>query len=90
MRQTLWTLLLMTTVGVFAFTAGWNAHIAAAPQVLNTFHTEQAHVVLAKSGARQSNEARQQSEGCPVTPNGEFSQQKPKEQDTSIMKGLVF
>ena len=45
------------------------------------------------SGTRQQKEAHQQNEGCQLIPNGDLSQQKSKEskeQDGSIMKGLVF
>jgi hypothetical protein len=90
MRQMMWTLLLMITVGVLAFAAGQNAQTTTGAQVLNAFETGQPHVVLAKSGTHHQKEAREQSEGCQVMPNGEGSQQKNKEQDDHLMKGLVF
>ena len=88
MKNTILTFSLMIMVGVLGFTAGWNAQTATEPHLINLAETE-PHVVLAKSGIRQ-NEARQQNEGCPVLPNGDLSQQKGKEQETQLMKGLVF
>ena len=90
MRHTIWTLVLMITVGMLGFTAGKHAQPAAEPQLVSLFQTGEAHVVLAKSGTRQQKEARQETEGCPVMPNGGLGQQKSNEQDSSIMKGLVF
>ncbi len=50
----------------------------------------QSRLVLANRGTRQQKEARQQNEGCQLIPNGDLSQQKTNEQDSSIMKGLVL
>ena len=41
-------------------------------------------------GTRQQKEARQQNEGCQLIPNKDLSPHKTNEQDTSLMKGLVF
>ena len=90
MRQIILTLVLMITVGLFAYTAGRNAQTTTEPQVVNLIELGQPHVVLAKSGTRQQKEALQQNEGCQVVPNEDHSQQKSNEQTSSIMKGLVF
>ena len=90
MRHTIWTLVLMITVGMLGFTAGKHAQPAAEPQLVSLFQTGEPHVVLAKSGTRQQKEARQETEGCPVMPNEALGQQKPNETERSIMKGLVF
>ena len=92
MRQMILTLFMMITVGVFAFAEGWNLHAqtTTGPHVVDLVETGQPHVVLAKNGTRQQKEARQQTEGCPVVPNEKFSQHKTNEEDSSIMKGLVF
>lgn len=90
MRQVILNLLLMVTVGVFAYGAGRNAQTTTGLEVSHLIETGQPHVVLAKSGTRQQKEALQQSEGCPVIPNGDHNQQKPDEQTSSLMKGLVF
>ena len=89
MRQVILTLLLMITVGVFGYAAGRNAQTTTGPHVVNMFQMGEPHVVLAGRGTRQQKEARQQSEGCPVVPNGDLSRQKTDEQDIT-MKGLIF
>ena len=90
MRNTILTLVMMNAVGVSGFAAGRIVQTTTpGPQALNAFETEQSYVVLAKSGTRQQKEGRQQTEGCPVMPN-ELSRHKSNEQDSSIMKGLVF
>ena len=90
MRHTIWTLVLVITVGMLGFTAGKHAQTASEPQLVSLFETSEPHVVLAKNGTREQKEARPQNEGCPVMPNEGVGQQKSNEQDSSIMKGLVF
>jgi hypothetical protein len=90
MKQVMWTLLLMMTVGVLAFEAGRNAQTTTGPQVLSRFETGQPQVVLAKAGLRQQKEARDQNEGCQVKPNGDLGQPKANEEERRVMKGLVF
>ena len=92
MRHLMSTLFMMIAVGVFAFVSGWNlnAQPIAGPHVVDLAETGQPHLVLAKSGTRQQKEARQQIEGCPLTPKGDLGQQRITEQERSIMKGLVF
>ena len=90
MRHTIWTLVLMITVGMLGFTAGKHAQPAAEPQLVSLFASGEPHVVLATSGTRQQKGARQQNEGCPVMPNEGLGQQKPNEAESSLMKGLVF
>jgi len=92
MRHMTSTLFMMIAVGVFAFVSGWtlNAQLIARPHVVHLVETGQPHLVLAKSETRQQKEARQQIEGCPLTPNGDLGQQRITEQERSIMKGLVF
>ena len=90
MKHTIWTLLLVITVGLLAFAAGWNARTTMKPQMLSLIERAQPHVVLAKSGARQHKDVQPENEGCPVVPNGDVGQQKSNERDSSIMKGLVF
>ena len=90
MRHTIWTLLLMITVAMLGFTAGKHAQPAAEPQLVSLFATGEPHVVLATTGTRQQKGVRSQNEGCPVMPNEGLGQQKSNEQDSSIMKGLVF
>ena len=87
MRQILLSVFMMIAAGVFGFVEGrdW----AQSPNVI-VVETDQPHVVFAATGTRQQKEARQQSEGCPVVPNGDLRQQKSSGQDSSIMKGLVF
>ena len=89
MRHMILTLFMMIAVGVFAFAEGWNlnAQLTAGPHVVDFAETRQPHLVLANRGTRQ------QIEGCQLIPNGDLSQQKSKEskeQESSIMKGLVF
>jgi hypothetical protein len=92
MRHMMSTLFMMIAVGMFAFVSGWNlnAQLMAGPHVVDLVEIGQPHLVLAKSGTRQQKEARQQIEGCPLTPNGDLGQQRITEQERSIMKGLVF
>ena len=92
MRHMILTLFMIIAVGVFAFAEGWNlnAQLTAVPHVVDLAETGQPRLVLANRGTRQQKEARQQNEGCQVIPNGDLSQQKTNEQDSSIMKGLVF
>jgi hypothetical protein len=92
MRHMMSTLFMMIAVGVFAFVSGWNlkAQHIAGPHAVDLVETGQPHLVLAKNGTRQQKEARQQIEGCPLTPNGDLGQQRITEQERSIMKGLVF
>ncbi len=92
MKHMMSTLFMMIAVGVFAFVSGWNlnARLIAGPHVIDFAETGQPHLVLAKNGTRQQKEARQQIEGCPLTPNGDLGQQRITEQERSIMKGLVF
>jgi len=92
MRHMTSTLFMMIAVGVFAFVSGWNlnARLIAGPHVVDLVETGQPHLVLAKRETRQQKEARQQLEGCPLTPNGDLGQQRITEQERSIMKGLVF
>ncbi len=90
MRHMIWTLLLMITVGVLAFTAGKNSQTTTGPQVLNLLEMEQPRVVLVKTEVPQQKNARQLNEGCPVVPNGDVGQQKVKEEERRLMKGLVF
>ena len=90
MRHLIWSVL-MITVGIF-IAGEWDTHnrlVANTSLTDDLVETGQPHVVLAKSGTRQQKEARQ-NEGCPVIPNRDFSQHKTNEQDSSIMKGLVF
>lgn len=56
--------------------------------LVDLVETGQPRVVLANGGTRQQKEAYQQKE-CQVVPNGDLSQHKTSEQD-STMKGLVF
>ncbi len=90
MRHIILTVFMMIAAGVFGFVEGrgWNQ----SPNVLvgDLVEMEQPHVVLAGTGTRQQKEARQPSEGCPVIPNGDLNQQKTNDQNSSIMKGLVF
>jgi hypothetical protein len=90
MRHTIWTLTLMITIGVLGFTAGWNAQTTRGTQILSLVETAEPHVVLAKAGARQQKETLKQNEGCLVMPNEGLGQPKATEQESSIMKGLVF
>ncbi len=90
MRHTIWTLVLVITVGMLGFTAGKHAQTASEPQLISLFETGGPHEVLAKSGTRQQKEARGQDGGCPVMPNEGLAQQKPNETEGSIMKGPVF
>ena len=92
MRHMILTLFMMIAVGVFAFAEGWNlnAQLTAGPHVVDLVESGQPRLVLANRGTRQQKEARQQNEGCQLIPNGDLSQQKTNEQDSSIMKGLVF
>jgi quercetin dioxygenase-like cupin family protein len=55
--------------------------------VVQLVETGQARVVLATSGTRHQKQGGQE---CQQLPNGDLSQQKNKEQEGSIMKGLVF
>jgi len=89
MRHTILTLLMMVAVGVFASAQGRDTQ---SPKVLVVDFVEsgQPRVVLAKSGTQQLKEARQQNQGCQVFPNGDLSQPKPTEQESSLMRGLVF
>ena len=89
MRHKILTLFMMIAVGVLAFAAGWNlnAQTTTGPHVVDLIKTGQPHFVLANQGTRQQNEARQQWQDCQI-PND--SQQKTNEQNSSIMKGLVF
>ncbi|HKY70937.1 MAG TPA: hypothetical protein VJL88_03380 [Nitrospira sp.] len=89
MRNTILTLLMMFAVGVFASAQGRDTQ-SIKVLVVDAVESAQPHVVLAKSGMRQQKEARRQNEGCPVVPNESYSQQRNNEQDSSIMKGLVF
>jgi hypothetical protein len=81
-------MLLLITVGVLGFAAGWNAQATTGTQVFTLVEAAQPHVVLATSATRRQAETREQ--GCQVVPNGDVNQQKTKDQDSSIMKGLVF
>ena len=90
MRHMIWTVLLMITVGVLAFTAGRNTQTTTGPQGLSLLEMEQPRVVLAKTEARKQKDARQYSEGCQVIPNGEVGQPKVNEEERRLMKGLVF
>jgi len=87
MRHMIRTLLLMITVGLGAFVAGWNAHRAPGLHAATGFHTEEPVVVLTETRMSQK-PAPRQNEGCEV-PNG-VGQHKSNERDGSIMKGLVF
>jgi hypothetical protein len=87
MRNTLLTLLMMIAVGVSGFAAGRHVQTTTGPQALNPFQTEQAYVVLAKSGTRQQKDASQE---CLVIPHRDHSQQQITEQESRTMKGLVF
>jgi hypothetical protein len=92
MRHLMLTLFMMIAVGVFAFGAGWNLNtqLTAKPHVVEIAETGQPHLLLANRGTRKQKEARQQIEGCPLTPNGDLGQQRITEQESSLMKGLVF
>ena len=92
MRHMILTLFMMIAVGVLAFAEGWNlnAQLTAGPHVIDLVESGQPRLVLANRGTRQQKEARQQNEGCQLIPNGDLNQQKTNEQDSSIMKGLVF
>jgi hypothetical protein len=90
MRHTILTFLLMITIAVVSYAAGKHAATLTEPRVGNAFHTEGPHVVLAKSGSRQQNDARSQNEGCAVIPNGDGGRQKANDRESSVMKGLVF
>ena len=90
MRHTMWTLVLMITVGMLGFTAGMYAQPNSEPQLVTLLENAQPHVMLAGSGTREQKQARQQNEGCAVVPPGEPGQQKSNEKESSIMKGLVF
>lgn len=89
MRNTILTLLMMIAVGVFASAQGRDTP-SIKVLVVDVVESGQPHVVLAKSGMRQQKEARRQNEGCPVVPNEDLNRQRNNEQDSSIMKGLVF
>jgi len=91
MRQTILTLFMMIVVGVFAFAEGRDRALTQAmkPLVADLIETGQPHLVLVNRGTRQQKEARQQWEDCQV-PNEDLSQHKTNEQNSSIMKGLVF
>jgi len=58
--------------------------------VVDLLNAGQPRLILANRASRQQKEARQQNEGCQLMPNGDLDQHKGKEQETSIMKGLVF
>ena len=88
MRNTILTLLMMIAVGVFASAQGRDTQSMKVP-VVDVVEWGQPHVVLAKSGTRQK-EMRQQTDGCQVIPTGDLNPQKTNEQESSIMKGLVF
>jgi hypothetical protein len=90
MRHTIWTLLLVITVGVLAFAAGRNTQTTTGVQGLSVLEVEQPRVVLVKTEARKQKDARQYSEGCQVIPNGEVGQPKVNEEERRLMKGLVF
>ena len=90
MRHMILTGFLMIAAGVFGFVEGRDWTQSRNLVAFNLVELEQPHMVLAKSATRQQKEARQQSEGCPVIPNEELSQQKTNEHENSIMKGLVF
>ena len=87
MRQLTLTIFLTITAGVFGFVEGHNW--TQSVNVVDVIESGRAHVVFAKSATRQQNEARQQSEGCPVIPNSELSQPKVSERDITT-RGLVF
>ena len=89
MRNTILTLLMMIAVGLFASAQGRDTQSMKVP-VVDVVEWGQPHVVLAKSGTRQQKEMRQQNDGCQVIPNGDLNPQKTNEQESSIMKGLVF
>lgn len=89
MRNTILTLLMMIAVGVFASVQGRDTQ-SVKVLVVDVVESGQPHVVLAKSGTRQQREMRQLNEGCPVILKDDLRQQKASEQDSSIMKGLVF
>jgi hypothetical protein len=89
MRNTILTLLMMIAVGLFASAHGQDTQRMKV-LVVDVEASGQPRVVLAKSGTRQQKEMRQQNDGCQVIPNGDLSQQKTNEQESSIMKGLVF
>ena len=57
--------------------------------LVDLIETGQPHLMLANRETRQQKEARQQKE-CQLIPNGDLSQQKTNEQDSSTAKGLVF
>jgi hypothetical protein len=78
----------MIAVGVVGFAAGRNFQTASGPQAVTFLETVQPHVVLA-ANARRQKESRQQNEGCQVSPNEDNNRPKSNE-DSSIMKGLVF
>jgi hypothetical protein len=92
MRHMMLTLFMMIAVGVFAYAEGRKSvdvKAGTVVQFVDLVETGQPRLVLIKAGTRQQ-EARQQNEGCQVIPNGDLSQHKTNEQDSSTMKGLVF
>jgi len=87
MRHMILTGFLMIAAGVCGFVEGrdWTQSL----HVPDVAESGQPHVVFAKSGTRQQKEVREQSEGCPVVPNGEFSKPQSNRQDITT-QGLVF
>ena len=90
MRHIILTVFMVIAAGVFGFVEGRDWTQSPNVRVVEVVEMAQPHVVLAKSATRQQKEAREQTEGCPVIPNGDLSQQKTNDQNSSIMKGLVF
>ena len=80
------------TWAVFVFAGGGTSHNRLAAK---TSVSRPRRVGAAASCARQQGNAPAEggasaNEGCQLIPNGDLSQQKTNEQDSSIMKGLVF
>lgn len=90
MKHMLWTLVLTITVGLVGFAAGKYAQSSTGPQAVGVVEVAQPHVVLAKTGTRRQKDGLPHSEDCQVIPHEDARQQKANEQESSIMKGLVF
>ena len=86
MRNTMLTLLMMIAVGVFASAQGRDTQTLNI-QAVDAVGTHPPYVVLAGNATRQQKDAAQE---CLVIPNRDPRQERPNEQDRTLMKGLVF
>lgn len=87
MRHMILTLFMLIAAGVFGFVEGRDWTQSRNVLQVDLIETGQPRVVLANRGTHQQNEARQQWQDCQI-PND--SQPKANEQNSSLMKGLVF